>query len=210
MLKSLASRGKMIRIIGPKNKNDGEYINTTSRSNNWSKGLSPFFVGPIKLWGDYVAHNLENAWQYSKVYNGYVDNDGNPSSSWFEWAEKGWRDTIAHRYPMPKGVIPLYSYWDGEHLNYVEARLRIYIPLYGEAVRKTEAFKILKEIYDSKKDITLWDFDGYDYLKMNRSLLQVALDPNRKMGHAFVLAMLLTGQFDDIVKVKRDQNLRLT
>lgn len=189
----------MIRIIGPKNKNDGQYINTTSRSDNWSKGLSPFFVGPVDLWGGHVALNLENAWQYSKVYSGYVDDNGEPSPYWFAWAKKGWDDSVAHRYPMPKGIKPLYSYWDGKHLDYVEARMRIYIPLYGNAVRKTTAFKKLQEVYDMNNDITLWDFDGYDYIKLGHSLEQVSKDPNRKMGHAFVLAMLLTGQFDDIV-----------
>lgn len=44
-------------------------VNTTSRTKEeWSMGLSPFFLGPIPMWGDLgFAQNLENAWQYSKV-----------------------------------------------------------------------------------------------------------------------------------------------
>ena len=55
-----------IKIIGPKDKHIGEYINTTSKSNNWSKGLSPFFLGPCELYDSYKALNVENAWQYNK------------------------------------------------------------------------------------------------------------------------------------------------
>jgi len=44
-------------------------VNATSRSKEeWSKALSPFYLGPIALYGRNRAHNLENAWQYSKVY----------------------------------------------------------------------------------------------------------------------------------------------
>jgi len=36
-----------------------------------------------------------------------------------------------------------------------------------------------------------WDFDGYDYLAKNMTLKNVINDEKRKMGHAFVLSMLL-------------------
>ena len=188
-----------VKVIGPKDKCDTSYINTTSRSNNWSKGLSPFFLGPIPLYGNREAKNMENAWQFAKVYQGHVDTEGNLLPSYWEWAEAGWANKKAHRYPMPKGIKPLYSLWDGEKLGYVEARKCIYIPLYANAVLKTEAFTHLKQTYEAFGEITLWDFDGYDYLNMGITLKQVANDPNRKMGHAFVLAMLLDGFYDDII-----------
>ena len=56
-------------------------------------------------------------------------------------------------------------------------------------------FKHLKELYENNApDFTLIlrDFDGYDYVKQNMNLTQVLNNPTRKMGHAFVLAMLLT------------------
>lgn len=62
----------MIYVIGPQNKapDDAVVINTTSRSANWSKGLSPFFLGPVKLYGDYVSQNVENVrlCYYSNIY----------------------------------------------------------------------------------------------------------------------------------------------
>ena len=180
-----------IKIIGPKDKHSGEYINTTSRSSNWSKGLSPFFLGPCKLYDNYKAHNVENAWQYSKLYKEFADRDRNPTEEYYNWAQNGWNKKYADRYPMGKGIIPLCSMWDGEKLNYIEARKRIYTPLYAKAVIQTQTFQILQYEYEEEKNLTLWDFDGYDYSKMGMTLEDVLNEPKLKMGHAFVLAMLL-------------------
>lgn len=37
-------------------------INTTSRSKNWSRELSPFVLGPVDLYAGLIAKNVENAW----------------------------------------------------------------------------------------------------------------------------------------------------
>lgn len=190
----------MIHITGPNHPDppkESIVINTTSRSDNWSKGLSPFFAGPVDLYDNYKSFNVENAWQYSKCYAhlDHIDNDGNPTSAYFRWAEKGWTSLRANRYPMGKGVVPAFSYWNGEKLSYVEARKKIYIPIYYIAIKDTFAFKKLKKIYESKKneDIYLWDFDAprlppgkIDYWKWWN-------DPNLKLGHAYVLGAMLEG-----------------
>lgn len=176
----------MITVIGPRSR-EVDFIDTTSRSRTWSRGLSPFFLGPVKLYGDYTARNVENAWQFSKVYSEH----GEPNADYFAWAEKGWRDTKAHRYPMGRGRKPLYSYWDGEKLGYVEARKRIYIPLYASAVEKSAVFRVLLETYLKAETLTLWDYDGYDHRSLGMTLKDVANSAEKKMGHAFVLAMLL-------------------
>lgn len=168
-------------------------VNTTSRSTNWSRGLSPFFVGPCKLYNDYEAKNVENAWQFCKVYKEHLDAAGNPSDKYFEWAKKGWQDTFAHRYPMGRGAIPEYSWWDGKKLSYIEARKQIYIPLYANTVKNTEAFAELKELSQSNVDMWLQDFDGFNFRKLNMSYDDVINCESRKMSHAFVLAMLLDG-----------------
>lgn len=41
---------------------DGVVIDTTSHSTNWSKGLSPFFLGPVELYDDYEAKTFENGY----------------------------------------------------------------------------------------------------------------------------------------------------
>jgi len=55
----------MIYVIGPYDKAPvgSTVINTTSRSDNWTRSLSPFLCGPCKLYGEYTSINVENGWQ---------------------------------------------------------------------------------------------------------------------------------------------------
>lgn len=147
-------------------------------------------LGPVKLYGSYQAKNVENGWQFAKVYEEH-ETAGVPNQSYWDWATKGWNDKWGHRYPMGKGAIPLYSYWDGAKLDYIEARKRIYLPLYLEAVQRSKAYQKLVTIYREQGEITLFDYDGYNYLKLGMTLKDVLHDSTKKMGHAFALAMLL-------------------
>lgn len=176
-------------------------INTTSRSKNWTRGLSPFFVGPVELYDGHVAQNIENAWQFSKAYKMHLDHERNPKDEYFEWAKKGWSDNWAHRYPMGRGAKPEFSYWDGEKLGYIEARKKIYMPLYANAVQKTAAFAQLQKLAAGDKDVYLVDFDAYNHKVMGWSYDQVLNCEAKKMGHAFVLAMLLDG----FLEVNKDE-----
>lgn len=80
-------------LTGPMEKpGPGIIINTTSRSTDWGQEFSPFFLGPIDLYGGYVSQNMENAWQYSKVYQEHVDQDNNPTLAYWIWASNGWKN----------------------------------------------------------------------------------------------------------------------
>lgn len=166
----------------------GTVINTCSNSTeNWSSELSPFLLGPCPLWGQYESKNMENGWQFSKVYKQHLTNNV-PNNNWLNWAKTGWADNTAHRYPMGKGAKPEFSYWNGRKLNYIEARKAIYGPLYAKAVQKTDGFKELKDMYESGEDLILRDWDGR---KTTETMDQVLNNPSKKMGHAFILKMLL-------------------
>lgn len=173
-------------------------VNTTSRSDNWSKGLSPFYLGPCDLYNGYKSLNVENAWQYSKVYYNHVDSNDDPNEDYFKWAQAGWASPKADRYPMGKGAKPLYSYWNGEKLSYIEARKKVYIPLYKNAVGNTEAFKKLKDLYtdcyfNMVETLYLIDFDAHNLPgKMpGETYDDLWSNPNIKVGHAYVLAQML-------------------
>ena len=58
-------------------------------------------------------------------------------------------------------------------------------------VQTGNAWNTLKGLFESGQHIALRDFDGYDHLVGGKTLTQVLNDPVQKMGHAFVLAMLL-------------------
>lgn len=185
----------MIYIIGPKDKYSIDpsipVINTTSHSTNWSRGLSPFVLGPCKLYDSYISKNVENGWQYAKVYKEYVDNNDNPTDNYFEWARNGWDNPKAVRYPMGKGSVPLYSYWNGNKLSYIDARKKIYIPLYTNALMNSPVLSNLIDFYRSNKDIALFDFDGYNYNKLGMSINEVVNCESKIMGHGFVIMMFL-------------------
>ncbi|CAF0988114.1 unnamed protein product [Rotaria magnacalcarata] len=185
-------------------------FNVTSKTKEkWCLEFSPFLLGPIELYPNskdgkmWIAKNMENAWQFCKVYRQFTDIDGNsPSEAYWKWAEKGWNDSKPHRFPLGRvAVKPLYSLWNGKQLSYIEARKTIYAPLYAKYVEQTDAYRKLNEIYikyccgdqndKHKKPMGLLDFDGWDHLGQDYTLEQVINMEKPKMGHAFVLAGLL-------------------
>lgn len=182
-----------IIVIGPRDRKiEGTVVNTTSKG-GWSSELSPFLLGPVMLADRRIAKNVENGWQYSKLYKEFADENGNPTPRYWEWSQKGMSKSFADRYPMGKGARPLCSILGNpakyEKLLYVEARKQIYLPLYRDAVVKTQAFEKCKEILQKEGKLILWDFDGYN--RGDKTLKEVLNDPTRIMGHAFVLAMAL-------------------
>lgn len=168
-------------------------INVTSSSKDQFRELSPFFLGPCKLPDGRIALNMENAWQYSKVYPEHVGRFQNVKREWLDWSQRGFDEHKAQRYPMGKGARPLFSLFRDERLSYVEARKRLYISLYAKAVVKTDAYLELKELRQQHDlIIVIQDYDAYDNRALNRSLFDVLNKPDRKCGHGFVLAMMLT------------------
>lgn len=205
----------MIYVIGPKDKIPTEnciIINTTSKG-NYAKDFSPFILGPVIIRYTETAKNLENFWQFSKVYKDHVDENNEPTEEYFKWRNKGFQDLKAHRYPKGKGAKPLYSldYYNGLKLDYISARKRIYIPHYSKLVQQTEGFKKLKDSFhkEDRKDIYLWDFDGYNHIEKKMTLQNVIHSEKYKMGHAFVIWGLLTEQLDEAMKepIKEQVNL---
>lgn len=184
-----------IKVIGPRDKealpDNSTLVYVVSRANGWSRGLSPFFLGPCKLYDGFIAKTVENAWQYCKVYKQHTDANGEPTQDYWKWAKQGWENPRAVRYPMGKDATPEYSLWDGQKLGYIEARKKIYVPLYSKAVRNTEAYKKLRELCNTEEEVFLWDFDGYRYDKLGMTLIDVLNCAERKMGHAFVLKRML-------------------
>jgi hypothetical protein len=174
-------------------------IDTTAGNGLWSE-LSPFLLPGGELYDGYVSRNMENAWQFAKLYPQHAGREGEPTDAYWCWAKTGWADSRAHRYPMGKGARPLCSFWAGERLMYIDARKRIYAPLYARAVVRTDAYSRLQEmLLTDERDIYLRDWDGYDHIAEGVAIAQVASNPARKMGHAFVLWALLANQYEHLV-----------
>lgn len=75
-------------------------FDVTSRSKEWTRAFSPFNVGPVNLYDGYTAYNIENAYQYSKLYPEYANADGEPNHGYFDWANAGWLNKTPIKYPM--------------------------------------------------------------------------------------------------------------
>ena len=211
----------MIRVVGKRGKGSfesqlddaakgKEFVRIDCTSGNpdpvMREGLSPFYLGPVECYDGLVSQTFERAWQCAKVYPWTQGADGNPNASYFAWrdemwATKGFGDKMSIRFPVGKRNVGkcLYSWWkvDGEFkpLYYIPARKAIYIPLYAKAVVKTEAYRRLVELRDSGKNLLLIDFDGYNihHPRYNFTYNDAIHCNWLKMGHCFVLAMLLEG-----------------
>jgi hypothetical protein len=170
------------------------------------RGLSPFYLGPVECYDGLKSETFERAWQCAKVYPWMENADGNPSEGYFAWrdmmwAKKGFERKIDIRFPAGKGNARKceYAWWkvNGtfDRLDYIPARKAIYIPVYAKAVVKTEAYRRLVELRDSGKNLMLIDFDGYNihHPKYNFTYNDAIHCKWLKMGHCFVLAMLLEG-----------------
>lgn len=169
-------------------------IDVTSRSDDpVGRLLSPFNVGPVDLYDGYWAHNIENGYQFAKIYEQF-NFDDKPGPAYFEWAQKGWQTKTPIKYPFGAWTDCLFHWWDGIKLNRLEAQNEIFVPLYKKAVVKTEAFQELKKLYDTTdKDLILLDFEGYNHRVFNMNWDQVMHHPHWPIGQGFVLCMLLDG-----------------
>jgi hypothetical protein len=173
---------------------DAIWFDVTSRSDTWAKAFSPFNLGPVELYDGYVATNIENAFQFSRVYSDHCNVDSLPSKSYWEWAKAGWANPKPIKYPLGPWSKHLYHWWDGKKLGQLEAQNQIFLPLFKTAVLKTPAYARLKELYETTdKDIYLKDFEGYNHRLLDQSWDQVINNIDRPVGQGFALCMLLEG-----------------
>ncbi|MDO5319341.1 MAG: hypothetical protein Q4G65_11990 [bacterium] len=219
----------MIRIVGKRGKGSFEsqldeaakgraftVVDCTSGNPDsvMREGLSPFYLGPVECYDGLVSETFERAWQCAKVYPWMVGADGNPDARYFAWrdmmwATKGFESKSDIRFPAGKGNTKkcLYCWWKvgGEfrRLGYVDARKEVYLRLYAKAVVKTEAYRRLVAMRDAGQDLLLVDFDGYNihHPKYGFTYRDAIHCPVLKMGHGFVLAMLLEG----LIAVENDE-----
>lgn len=200
---------------------DPLYVNVTTRSKEaWARDLSPIRMGPIDTYDEngetLKAVSVEVAWQYSKIYSGvkrkneilplaFANPDGTPKQIWRNWRDRAWDEPKFHwdhpdfpdnkisvRRAFPKGS-PIQSwFWDGEILDAVTARKKIYAKLYCDFVQKTESFKILKGLF-RENHLLIYDIDGYDYVELGMTPEQTIRDLNHSWGHGLLLTLLLQG-----------------
>ena len=178
--------------------------------------LSPFSVveGGVRVPGlkEARSQTVENAWQFLKIW---PDED-----AWdCDTAMAAFQSTCAIRYPRGRTTKAIGAYWGGYgakvgmHIGYVEARKRIYVPLYRELLDKPDRaplIDLLREVA-SKQTLWIWDFDSYDINRCGMSDLIEAIDYEpRPFAHAFLVALAIQnrlGELDNILWHDRAKGL---
>ena len=163
---------------------DYDVIDVTSHNPDpvFRSEISPMFIGPVVTPDGVTCNVFELLWQCSKVYPCHVGPDGEPTGDYFVWRSA--------RFAEPKPSLndkkevrrirhindelsvkhkdTRYSLWYNkntgkyDHLSYVEARKKIYIPEYARLVTKTETFRKLKERVDSGEKLAFMDYDAFN------------------------------------------------
>ena len=163
---------------------DFEVIDVTShnRSEKFRSEISPMFIGPLRSSDGVVCNVFETLWQCSKVYPCH-DANGQPNEEYFEWRNRHFAEPkpslndkkaikalrhVNEELGMAHADTLYTACWDEEkkefvHLNYVEARKKIYFPEYAKLVYNTDSFKELKAKVDAGEKIALMDFDCLNY-----------------------------------------------
>jgi len=141
-------------------------------------------LGPYVL-KDEKGRIMENIWQFSKVYarvpestqrysrwdnsivwqhpsEQHVSNNGELLPEYFEWRKKGMNNQYPVRYPVGfshRGEC-LYAFWNNQKLDYVEARCKIYFPIYRKLVIEQEKYSKLKKLHEDGYNLMICEVDG--------------------------------------------------
>lgn len=83
-------------------------------------------------------------------------------------------------------------YWGGKLLSAVEARREIYATLYCREVVKTPEYRRLETLFRGG-DLSIFDFDGYDFVELGMTPEDTIRDLDHSWGHGLLLALMLRG-----------------
>jgi hypothetical protein len=100
------------------------------------------------------SHDSRPGWFATPfLYDSFI-HDSTPvypdAPKYWQWATAGWASKKPYRYPLGKGRRPLCSLWNGQRLGYIDARKQIYLRLYQQAVKQTQAYAMLQDLYQQR------------------------------------------------------------
>ena len=157
--------------------------------------------------------------------------DGVLTKKYHNWRYEGMKAQSPIRYPVGRSNVKYCKYslkGDSEtkvdstdiHLNYIDARKQIYIPLYHEMIRKTSLYQDLLDLVRNGQKILIIEIDGprsesLDYYKNTYNVsddfiiqssmiptyenLDIMLnDTKHPFGHGYCLAMAVLEDLDII------------
>ncbi len=196
-------------------------VTSCNKDKKFVSEISPLYIGPVVSSDGLLAKTFENLWQYGKVYPKIydanrkivlgVDEDDNPTPEFYEWRKRFYQlnrkkgdrhpalpSSIRHR--DCKYMVYFNENKELEKLDYVTSRKKIYIPEYAKLIVNTDSFKEIKKLYEKGEKIALCDFDAWNYygpnLDQDTTIVDVVNNPSYKVGHGYVIKMLLQGDIE--------------
>ncbi len=107
---------------------------------------------------------------------------------------------------------PSCLWWNGESLDYIVARKRVYVPIYSNLIQENAAFKAIKALVDKGENVLIMDLDGPPLeicpIGMEATLdnfKRMINDPRYVFGHGYVVAALLA-EIDITQLCSEDEN----
>ena len=95
--------------------------------------------------------------------------------------------------------------YDGVGMAYVESRLKIYVPVYGNLIRDMAPIHLMKEMVARGESIMIIDHDGPPRalfpsgMELTReNWARMSIDEKYPFGHGYVVAALVAG-LEDLV-----------
>lgn len=168
-------------------------VNVCSSQSKTSKNRRDF--SPMtEINGRYKGfHCFENYWQSGKVYE---DVPIETTKSWWSNLNEPKR-----RYPNSKGKKVLYALFDGEKMDYVTSRKKVYVSEYYELVKNREMVAYWKDMLKKGNSLTIYDFDGPrnedgtpTCLELTEELLiQKINNTTYPFGHGYVVSGTIAG-----------------
>lgn len=135
---------------------------------------------------------FENYWQSGKVFEN-ISHD--ITKSWWLSLKEPKR-----RYPKSKGLKVLHVSFDHlPPLDYISARLQVYVPEYKNLIKDREMFKVWKKHVEDGNDLVIYDFDGprnednsVTCLEVTPELLQEKVrSVTHPFGHGYIIAAMI-------------------
>lgn len=186
-------------------------------TNNVMYDIPLYQITPYYL-KDSEGHIFENIWQGSKVYQSVEAQheikggkviwshpeevhaiEGHLTKEFWAWRKKLWNNPYPVRYPngFHGRHKCLHALWNENgqwiKLPYIPARKKIYCKIYAELVQATEAYIMLKKLFDQGQSIQICEMDVRSGLIAEENLRRELNNSEQPFGHGYVLAACLMG-----------------
>ena len=179
---------------------DAIKVNVTSaqgKNNKNRRDFSPMTFIP-SLYKGYA--NFESFWQSGKVFEG-IDVK-KVKNFWKNVSEK---TGPKRRFPGSKGIKVLYSKFNGEKMDYITSRKKVYVPLYFDLMKHKEMALFWKKEVENGNDVVVYDFDGPRLDNGEVTCIEITIDKLKQkindtrfpFGHGYVVAAYLKNIYPD-------------